>query len=178
MDLLLGNTSARCDLPATQLASSKMSGIWMMAAGPCLGQCPFRVLSGCRAEGSDVRSHSSAQAELEAVQQAMCDTRARSCINDGIFSLWTSMYRACNGRPESRYVAIRGMSADATLCPMQRKCTLASQAILMVIIWPASLLLGLIDMVQHTILEEPPDYRARKSSGGGTSMIDTNAMLG
>ena len=61
---------------------------------------------------------------------------------------------------------------------MQTKCTLAVTSILMVIIWPASLLLGLLDVVQHTVFEEPPDYRASKSSGGGTSVVHSIEMLG
>ena len=151
----------------------------MMATESSLGLHPIRVLSsGCPAEESDVRSHSSAQAEPEAIPQEICDTRAWSCITEGICSCWRSVHGASNRRPESRYMAIRGMSADATFCPMQEKCTLAFKSILMLIIWPASLLLGLIDMVQHTVCEEPLDYRAVKSAGGGISVVSSIGLLG
>ena len=44
---------------------------------------------------------------------------------------------------------------------------LARQSLVLILMWPLTLVLGLIDTLQHTILEEPLDYRARKETSPG-----------
>ena len=116
-----------------------------------------------------MRSHSSAQAESETIRQKIHSTKARKRIITGICSLYGFVHRAYRWASRKQVYGHQGHVADATFCPMQTKCTLAFTSILMLIMWPATILLGLIDTVQHTVFEEPPDYRARKSSGGGIS---------
>ena len=45
---------------------------------------------------------------------------------------------------------------------MQSKWMLARWSLILVLVWPLTLVLGLIDTLRHTVLEEPLDYRARK----------------
>ncbi len=116
-----------------------------------------------------MRSHSSAQAESEAIRQTIHNTKTRNRIILGICFLQGFVHRAYRWTSRKQVYGHQGHVADATFCLMQTKCTLAFTSILMLIIWPATILLGLIDTVQHTVFEEPPNYRARKSSGGGTS---------
>ena len=39
---------------------------------------------------------------------------------------------------------------------------LVRRSFTLLLMWPLTLVLGLFDTLQHTILEEPLDYRARK----------------
>lgn len=39
---------------------------------------------------------------------------------------------------------------------------LARRSLVLLLMWPLTLILGLLDTLQHTVLEEPHDYRARK----------------
>ena len=39
---------------------------------------------------------------------------------------------------------------------------LARRSFVLLLMWPFTLILGLLDTLQHTVLEEPHDYRARK----------------
>lgn len=41
---------------------------------------------------------------------------------------------------------------------------LARRSFVLLLMWPLTLILGLLDTLQHTVLEEPHDYRARKQS--------------
>ena len=50
---------------------------------------------------------------------------------------------------------------------MQAKWALARQSFLLLLMWPLTLALGLIDTLQHTLLNEPLDYRARKLATAG-----------
>ena len=50
---------------------------------------------------------------------------------------------------------------------MQAKWALTRRAFLLMLMWPLTLALGLIDTLQHTLLDEPLDYRARKQATAG-----------
>jgi hypothetical protein len=41
---------------------------------------------------------------------------------------------------------------------------LARRSFVLLLMWPLTLILGSLDTLQHTVLEEPHDYRARKQS--------------
>ena len=41
---------------------------------------------------------------------------------------------------------------------------LARRSFVLLLMWPLTLILGSLDTLQHTVLEEPHDYRARNQS--------------
>ena len=50
---------------------------------------------------------------------------------------------------------------------MQAKWALARRSFLLLLMWPLTLALGLVDTLQHTLLDEPQDYRARNRATAG-----------
>ncbi|CAK0782345.1 hypothetical protein CVIRNUC_005640 [Coccomyxa viridis] len=124
--------------------------------------CHIRPCMKCRCRHGSEKSR-----QVNGILQASCTREART----GILG---PPSRRQSRKPYGRRYTI----PEPDTASSWTKCTLAFTSILMLIIWPATILLGLIDTVQHTVFEEPPNYRARKSSGGGTSDDVKLAALG
>jgi len=54
---------------------------------------------------------------------------------------------------------------------IQAKWMLARRSFLLILMWPISLTLGLLNTLQHAVLDEPLDYRARREAPSGVLPI-------